>query len=72
MSDSEVSAIVNRTDRTRPVTLAVLLVFVLVGTGLRLYGLDAHSLWLDEICPSTRAQLDLPTMLSFLASGEGR
>jgi mannosyltransferase len=52
--------------------LVVLVALVLLGMALRLYGLDADSMWTDEIFTAERAQLDLPTLFSRLASGEGR
>jgi mannosyltransferase len=58
--------------RDRLVISGALLAIFMLGMALRLYQLDADSLWLDEISTSTRAQLDLPTLLSLLASGEGR
>lgn len=48
-------------------TLAALLVIVLLGMGLRLHGLHADSLWVDEIRTVTTAQLDLPSILQFQA-----
>jgi tetratricopeptide (TPR) repeat protein len=50
--------------------LCVLVAIVLIGMGLRLYGLHADSLWLDEILTAEKAQLDLPSLLSLVASGD--
>jgi mannosyltransferase len=51
--------------------LCLLVAIVLLGMGLRLHNLDADSLWLDEILTAEKAQLDLPSLLSLVASGEG-
>ena len=69
---SSQSAGMASTNRTRAATPDVLLVIFLLGMGLRLYGLDADSLWTDEIFTAQRAQLDLPILVSRLAAGEGR
>ena len=58
------------TSSRRAPVLCVLVALVLLGMGLRLYGLDADSLWLDEILTADKAQLDLPSLLSLVASGE--
>ena len=44
---------------------------VFLALGLRLYALDANSLWLDEILTAERIQLELPSLISTLASGQG-
>lgn len=41
----------------RLVVIVVLLAIFMLGMGLRLYGLDADSLWADEIYTATRAQM---------------
>jgi mannosyltransferase len=46
-------------------TFGVLLLIFLLGFGLRLYGLDSSSLWLDEIFTATTARLDLASILQF-------
>jgi hypothetical protein len=48
---------------------SLLAVFVL-GLALRLYALDADSLWLDEIFTVTTSRLDLRSMPSFLATSD--
>lgn len=58
-------------DRDRFADMALLIGVFLLGMALRLHGLDSSSLWLDEILTSQRAGLDLPTLLSRLATGEG-
>jgi mannosyltransferase len=47
------------TDRSRATTLGVLFVVFALGMGLRLYQLDADSLWLDEIKTATASRVDL-------------
>jgi 4-amino-4-deoxy-L-arabinose transferase-like glycosyltransferase len=49
----------------------VLVALVLLGMALRLYDLDADSLWLDEILTAERVQLDIPSLLRMLSSGAG-
>lgn len=56
---ASVSPRVTSLDRTRATTLAALLITFFLGMGLRLYQLDADSLWLDEIVTATKAQLPL-------------
>jgi mannosyltransferase len=51
-------------ERERPVVTALLLAIFLLGMGLRLYGLDADSLWADEIFTASRAQRDLGSLLT--------
>ena len=41
---------------------------VLLGTGLRIYGLDAESLWLDEALSWNQARLPLPALLESIAA----
>ncbi len=60
---------VNRiADRDRLVALGLLLAIFTLGLGLRLYNLDATSLWGDELYTATRAQLDLRSMLENVAT----
>jgi tetratricopeptide (TPR) repeat protein len=59
-------------DGRRFVFLGLLLLAFMLGLALRLYGLDADSMWTDEIFTAEGAQLDLPTLLSGVASGSGR
>jgi hypothetical protein len=47
------------TNRIRLATLGALLIIFFLGMGLRLYQLDADSLWLDEIVTARKAQLGL-------------
>lgn len=50
----------------RPAAVTGLLLLVLMlAFGLRLYGLDSSSFWLDEIFTATAAQMDLPSILRF-------
>jgi len=56
-----------RTKRT-PLLLGVLLVVFLLGMGLRLYDLDAISLWGDELYTATRAHLGLVSMIETLGA----
>ena len=41
---------------------------VLLGTGLRIYGLDTESLWLDEALSWNQARLPLPELLDSIAA----
>ncbi len=58
----------SETERTRRLTIfgALLIVFML-GMGLRLYGLDADSLRLDEVKTLRHSQLDFASMISVQA-----
>ena len=72
--DSEHQTASNGTSQRvlRPVHAGLLLAIFFLGTALRLYGLDADSLWTDEIFTAERALLDLKDLISLLGSGEGR
>jgi hypothetical protein len=54
-----------RTERTGFVVLVLLI--VLLGTALRLYDLDADSLWVDEVKTVIVSRLDFVSMLNFQA-----
>ncbi len=58
-------------ERERLVVTALLLAIFLLGMGLRLYGLDADSLWADEIATAARAQRDTGALVKAIASGAG-
>ena len=51
--------------RDRPVVWGLLLAIFMLGMGLRVYGLESSSLWLDEITTATTAQLDVGSILQF-------
>jgi len=53
-------------EMSRVWSLAILLAIFLLGLALRLYNLDANSLWVDEIYTVTTSRLDLQSMLRFL------
>jgi mannosyltransferase len=50
------------TDRVQAATLGALLIIFFLGMGLRLYQLDADSLWLDEIKTATTSRVDLSSV----------
>jgi hypothetical protein len=55
---------VNRiADTDQLLSLGLLLLIFVLGMGLRLYNVDATSLWGDELYTAARAQLDLRSML---------
>jgi uncharacterized membrane protein len=56
------------TDARRPAVAGLLLIVFLLGMGLRLYELDTHSLWLDEVKTVLTSRLDFYSMLSYQAS----
>jgi mannosyltransferase len=51
-----------------PLLFGTLLAILLLGMGLRLYDLDADSLWLDEVKTVTTSEMGLTSMLSFQAT----
>ncbi len=52
----------------RLLIMALLLVIFLLGMALRLEGLDADGLWLDEITTHFRAQFDIPSLMPHMTS----
>jgi mannosyltransferase len=55
----------------RIVSVSLLLAVFVLGMGLRLFELDADSLWDDEILTALRAQLDVRSLVHHLASAGG-
>lgn len=51
--------------RSRGILTGSLFAIFMLGMGLRVYGLDSSSLWLDEITTAATAQLDVGSILQF-------
>ncbi len=57
-------------EKERLIVTALLLLIFMLGMGLRLYSLDADSLWADEIFTAEKVQHDLAHIVSRLAAGD--